>query len=173
MITQLILFRRLEFGEVLEIKIDFLHNRQVYGVELLSADHMMCGLRQHNGIPVVADHIRFLDRWLFNLFVGQPTDKKYDSDFEVICINERERLMGIRVPMLGSQLAATLIDQVSVGSASGISPLPRVTRFRLLARFSLRGFPYGLCRLKCFFWQRVRNLLLPQGIFLSVSGPDD
>lgn len=172
MITQLILFRRVERGEVFELKIDFLHNRQVFGIEFLSADQMMQNLRRHNGIPIVPEHIRFLDKWLFNLFVGQPTDAKYDADFSVICRDERERLIGILAPLLAAKRAAALLDQIAAGPASAMPPLPRATRVALLVRVAARGMPHSLGPLARFFWHRARNLLAPQGIFLSVSGPD-
>lgn len=172
MITQLILFRRVERGEVFELKIDFLHNRQVFGVEFLSANQMMQDLRRYNGIPIVSEQIRFLDKWLFNLFVGHPTDAKYDADFSVICRDEREQLIGTLAPLLGEKRAATLIDQIAAGHASAIPPLPRATRVTLLMRVAAGGLPHSLRRLARFFWHRAHNLLAPQGIFLSVSGPD-
>jgi thymidylate kinase len=172
MITQIILFRRLETGDIFELKIDLLHNRQVFGVQLLSFEAMMEGLWYHNGIPVVAEHIRFLDKWLFNLFVGHPTDEKYDADFSVICRNELKNLTEILTPMLSAQRKEALVKEIAVGRASAMPPLTLATRIARLALVALRDMPQSLMRLANFFWHRLRNLLAPQGIFISVSGPD-
>jgi thymidylate kinase len=172
MIVQLILMRRLETNALFQIKIDLLHNRQVYGVECLNAEQMLTQLQFHNGLPVVKDCIRFLDKWLFNRFVGQPTDPKYDADFALICRTERAAIMTLLTPLIGNNQAASELDEIARGRASSMDPLTRFTRLKLLVRIAARSGLKSANRLGRFAYYRAINILAPQGVFLSLSGPD-
>ncbi|MCB1330458.1 MAG: hypothetical protein KDK28_13950 [Maritimibacter sp.] len=172
MIVQIILARRLGSGKIFQLKIDLLHNRQIYGVEFLSAEQMLAETHLHNGIPVVADTIRFLDKWLFNRFVGQPTDKKYNDDFAAIARTNREALTDLLAPTIGRERAGSELEEIAWCRASEMAPMPRKTRIGLLAKNAMRRGPTGLARVVRFAYHRASNYLSPKGIFLSVSGPD-
>ncbi|MFA7637796.1 MAG: hypothetical protein WCY02_00670 [Parvibaculum sp.] len=172
MIVQIVFARRLDVSMLFQLKIDLLHNRQVYGVELLTADQMLADARVHKGIPVVADDIQFLDKWLFNWFVGQPTDPKYNDGFSTICLRDRDRIFERLGPLAGVRQASNDLDQVSYGRASEIVPLPRFMRLARLVIVAARSGPRASIRLSQFAYHRVINLLSPKGIFLSISGPD-
>lgn len=171
-LTQFAIVRRADSGEVLDLKIDFFTNGQIYGIEAFSALQMLADVRLHHGIPVVNEKFVFLDKWLFHVLVGQPLHPKYDQAFAEICRRERVSLMILLVPLLGEQLGRDLIDGVASGSASAMRPLLRRQRVGLLVKMLVRNGPWGIGHAARFLTHRLRNLIRPKGVFLSVSGPD-
>ncbi len=171
-LTQFVLFRRTTAGEVLELKIDFFTNSQVYGIEAFTAEQMLYDLRHHNGIPVVNEKFIFLDKWLFHLFVGKSVHPKYDAEFAEICQREKDVLTVDLVPLLGKDRVKGLLDSVVSGVASQMPVLSRGTRVYLLARMLANRGLRGAGHFARFLGHRFRNLAAPKGIFLSISGPD-
>jgi len=172
MICQFTLFKRIDQNQPFELVIDFLTNRQVYGVELLSASQMLQNSRLHNGIHVVAEEYVFLDKWLFNLLVGKPLNSKYDAEFALICARKKNILLPALTPLLGERLALELVESVGAGSASKLAPLAWSKRVALLARVLFQQGIIGARRFAGFLGHRIRDRLSPSGIFISVSGPD-
>lgn len=172
MIVQIIIFRRIERSEIFELKLDLLINRQVYGVEIYSAEQMQRNLRVHNGVPVVHEKYVFLDKWLFHLFVGMPVHPKYDAEFADICLREKNGLLDELEHLLGKGRALELITGVASGTASKMPVLPLGVRVGLLARMLARRGVRGIGHFARFLEYRLRDLVAPKGIFVSVSGPD-
>lgn len=171
-LTQFMLYRRAENGEVLDLKIDFFTNSQVYGIEAFSAERMLRGLRRHNGVPVVHEKYVFLDKWLFHLFVGMPVHPKYDAEFADICLREKDGLLDELEHLLGKGRALELITGVASGTASKMPVLPLGVRVGLLARMLLSRGVRRIGHFARFLCYRLRDLADPKGIFVSVSGPD-
>lgn len=171
-LVQFALFRRLEGEAFFELKVDFFTNCQVYGVEVLSAAKMLESVRQHNGVAVVRDPLLFVDKWLFHLVVGQPVHAKYDAEFSRICAAHCDELVQLLTPVLGARSAGSMVSDVAIGPVSAMGVLPVGRRLRILARCLRRRGGGRLTHLAAFAFHRLRNLLSPQGLFLSVSGPD-
>ena len=171
-LTQFALVLRADSGELLDFKIDFFTNSQIYGIEAFSATQMFEGIRYHNGIPVVHERFVFLDKWLFHVLLGQPLHPKYDQEFAEICLREAVSLGMLLVPLMGETLAHDLITGVASGLASEMRPLPISQRRQLLAKMLIRNGSRGVGQTVRFFWHRLRNFIEPKGVFLSLSGPD-
>lgn len=170
-LTQFALVRRDAGGGLQQIKIDFFIRSEVYGIEVLSAGDMLADLRHHNGLPVVADRVLLLDKWLFHLLVGRPLHAKYDADFAAIALAEGPALTAVLSRLLPAPRAAALVAALAEGRGSA-QVLPGSERRRALARaWAAQGLA-ALHRSLRFLGFRLRDRLRPQGVFLSVSGPD-
>lgn len=171
-LTQFFLTQRAKTGEILDLKIDFFTNSQIYGIEAFSAAQMMDEQRDHNGLPIVNEKKVFTDKWLFHLFVGQPLHPKYDHEFAAICQRQTADLVKELAPLLGETLAREQIAAVAAGTASKNPVLPRALRLRLLRRMLTKNGLKGIVHFARFMAFRLRDQISPKGIFLSVSGPD-
>lgn len=170
-LTQFALVRRDAEGGLQQIKIDFFIRSEVYGIEVLSAADMLADLRHHNGVPVVADRVLLLDKWLFHLLVGRPLNAKYDADFAAIAQQEGAALTSVLSRILPGTRAADLVAALSAGQGSALV-LSGSERRRGLARLWAAQGLAGLSRSLKFMAFRLRDRLRPHGVFLSVSGPD-
>jgi thymidylate kinase len=170
-LSQLALVRRDAEGGLQQIKIDFFIRSEVYGIEVLSATDILADLRHHNGVPVVADHVLLLDKWLFHLLVGRPLHTKYDADFAAIAQREGAALTAILSRGLPEPRAAELVAALAAGKGSA-QVLPGSERRRALARLWAGQGLAALPRSLRFAGFRLRDRLRPHGVFLSVSGPD-
>jgi thymidylate kinase len=170
-LTQFALVGRDATGGLLQIKIDFFIRSEVYGIEILSAEEMLADLRYHNGVPVVANSVLLLDKWLFHLMVGQPLHSKYDADFAAIAQENGPALARVLSRVLPKRRATDLVVALAAGKGS-VLVLSRSERLRALAQLwaaqGLAALPFSM-RFAVF---RMRDWLRPHGVFLSVSGPD-
>lgn len=170
-LTQFALVRRDAGDGLQQIKIDFFIRSEIYGIEVLSARDMLADLRHHNGVPVVAGRILLLDKLLFHLLVGRPLHAKYDAEFADIARAERPALTTVLSRLLPAPRAASLVAALADGQGSA-QVLPGSERRRALARaWAAQGLA-ALNRSLRFLGFRLRDLLRPHGLFLSVSGPD-
>lgn len=170
-LTQFALVRRGAGCGLQQIKIDFFIRSEVYGIEVLSAEDMLADLRHHNGVPVVADRVLLLDKWLFHLLVGRPLHAKYDADFAAIARAEGPALTAVLSRLLPAPRAGGLVAAMAEGRGSA-QVLPGSERRRALAcAWAAQGLA-ALPRSLRFAGFRLRDRLRPQGVFLSVSGPD-
>ena len=170
-LTQFALVRRDPNSGLQQIKIDFFIRSEIYGIELLSAEDMLAELRHHNGVPVVADRVLLLDKWLFHLMVGRPLHAKYDADFAAIAQREGVALTTTLSRALSRARAAELVSALAAGQGSA-QVLPGYERRRALARLWAEQGLVALPRFLRFLGFRLRDRLRPHGVFLSVSGPD-
>lgn len=171
-LTQFTLVRRLETDEIFDLKIDFFTSSQVYGVEVFSAIEMIEGARKHNGIPVVSESALILDKWSFHLIVGQPLNSKYDVAFAAIAQSEGETLKAELTPLFGGDVAQRLLARMAEGQGSTIGPLSGAVRRAAFWRMWRRQGLIAAPRSFLFLALRLRDRLSPNGLFLSVSGPD-
>lgn len=171
-LTQFSLVYREHTKELLDIKIDLFTNSQIFGVEVFSARKMLEDVRLFNGIPVVSDKFIFLDKWLFHVLVGVSSHSKYDVEFANICSRYKENLLALLDPLLGKSIAKGLIDSVIAGNASSTPPLPKICRQKILRSILIGNGLKGLAHTISFIWHRIKNIISPSGIFLSLSGPD-
>lgn len=171
-LTQFTLARRLAPDLFFELKIDFFTSSQIYGVEVLSAAQMLKMTSLHNGIPIVSDEVRLLDKWLFNLILGRPLHPKYDADFAAIAIASGAIISAAIKPLFGTKTANWRVAELAAGRGSSAQPLALRHRLAALARMWLRQGFKGIGRSLRFAGFRLRDRLRPAGIFLSVSGPD-
>lgn len=170
-LTQFALVRRDAEGGLQHIKIDFFIRSEIYGIEVLSAEEMLTDLRHHNGVPVVADSVLVLDKWLFHLLVGRTLHPKYDADFATIARTEGPALSAILSRLLPAPRAASLVAALAEGRGSA-QVLQGSERRRALTRaWAAQGLPALPLSLR-FLGFRLRDRLHPHGVFLSVSGPD-
>ena len=150
-LSQFALVRRDADGGLQQIKIDFFIRSEVYGIEVLSTTDMLANLRHHNGVPVVADYVLLLDKWLFHLLVGRPLHAKYDADFAAIAC-EGAVLTAILSRGLREPRAAELVAAMAAGKGSAQVLSESERRFALArlwasralrpaAKPSLRGLP--------------------------------
>ena len=171
-LTQFALVGRDNAGGLLQIKIDFFVRSEVYGIEFLSAEEMLRDARGHNGISVVAEPVLLLDKWIFHLLVGRPLHPKYDADFAAIARANGPALERKLSQLLSAQRAAELVAGLAKGRGSTLPVVPRAERLRALSRLwagqGVAAIP-GSLRFLAF---RLRDRLRPDGVFLSVSGPD-
>ncbi len=170
-LTQFALVGRDEAGGLLQIKIDFFIRSEVYGVEFLSASEMLKDRRSHNGIPVVADHVLLLDKWIFHLLVGHPLHAKYDPDFAAIAQAGGPELIRSLRRFLPEARATELVAGLAEGKGSTLV-LAASERRRALARLWVGQGAAALPRSLRFLGYRLRDRVRPHGVFLSVSGPD-
>jgi thymidylate kinase len=171
-LVQFALFRRLEGEQFFELKVDFFTNSQVYGVELLPAAVMLGGLRHHNGVPVVRESLLVIDKLVFHLLVGQPVHPKYDAEFARICATHADELVETLSAVMGPTLAQALVSEIAGGKASAMPPLSVGRRAAILTRCFRKDVVRGTRQLLAFLYHRVGNVIAPEGLFLSVSGPD-
>ena len=170
-LTQFALVRRNAMGGIHQIKIDFFIRSEVYGIEIMSAAVMLRELRQFNGVPVVADTVLLLDKWLFHLMVGRPLHAKYDVFFASIARAEATALICILTRALPSARAEELVGELAAGRGSKlVLSLPE--RSRALLKFWTAQGVSAISNSVCFLDFRLRDLLQPHGVFMSVSGPD-
>ena len=171
-LTQFALVRRDDAGNLLQIKIDFFIRSEAYGVEVLSAEYMLTDTRQHNGIPVVSERVLVLDKWIFHLLVGQPLHPKYDQIFASIAQAQGQEIERILRRFLSRRRAQSLVAALAMGEGSKLPNIPRAERGHALARLWARQGTIALSRSLRFAGFRLRDGLRPNGIFISVSGPD-
>lgn len=171
-LTQFTLVRRLSVCDLLDLKIDFFTSSQVYGITALSATQMLEDVWRHNGIPVVSDRVKLLDKWLFHLVVGQPLHPKYDADFATIAADPRARIGEILLPIFGAETAGRLMRELEAGRGSQIRPLSALERLAALWRLRRRQGIADIMRIVRFVGFRFCDRLHPAGIFISISGPD-
>lgn len=170
-LTQFALVGRDATGGLLQIKIDFFIRSEIYGIEFLSAEDMLAGTLLHAGIPVVAPPVLLLDKWIFNLMVGQPLHAKYNEDFAAIAQSNGPALECGLSRVLHAERASDLVAALAAGKGSALV-LPAWERCRALVRlWTAQGFA-SLTRTLRFAAYRLRDRLRPHGVFLSVSGPD-
>lgn len=170
-LTQFALAARDEGIGLMQVKIDFFIRSEVYGAEFLSAEDMLKDVRDHNGVAVVSDRVLLLDKWIFHLLVGRPLHPKYDEDFAAIARDEGPALIGALARFLPQERAGALVAQLAEGEGSALM-LSGAERRRALFRLWRAQGPVALPRSLNFLWYRLRDLLRPHGLFLSVSGPD-
>lgn len=171
MIVQFVLAKRLDFSRVLQIKIDLLHNRQIFGIEFLSAEEMLEDMRHHNGIPVVSEQVMLLDKWSFHLLLGCPLNAKYDSMFAAIARSKSTSLMWSLARFLPRERAAELVAALAEGNGSKLVLGGGERRLGLARLWAAQGVS-AVSRSFRFVGFRLRDLFRPNGVFLSVSGPD-
>ena len=171
MITQVVMVKRDTPSNVLTIKIDLLHNRQVLGIEFLTAEEMLKDLRTHNGVLVVSELVMLLDKWSFHLLLGVPLDPKYDTKFASIARAQRDAVIHLLERFLSRVRAAELVDALIEGKGSTLT-LDRLERRRALLRLWRAQGVSALLRSLKFAYFRLRDVLRPHGVFLSISGPD-
>ncbi|MEH6587346.1 MAG: hypothetical protein V7720_12355 [Halioglobus sp.] len=170
-LTQFALVGRDPDGTLLQIKIDFFVRSEVYGIEFLSAEEMLRGTRDHNGVAVVSDLVLLLDKWIFHLLVGHPLHAKYEAEFATIAQSESVALTRSLARFLPEERATTLMSQLADGRGSTLVLSGSERRRALIRLWTAQGvaaYPRSL-RFVAF---RVRDWLRPHGVFLSVSGPD-
>lgn len=171
MITQIVLVKRSHPTTIMPLKIDLLHNRQIQGIQFLDAETMLSDLRTHNGVSVVSEMVMLLDKWLFHLLLGVPLPAKYDADFAAIARGKTGSISGNLARFLPQSRATELVTALTEEKGSTIVLEP-LERWRALARAWVAQGLAALPRSVRFLGFRLRDLLYPQGIFLSVSGPD-
>ena len=170
-LTQFALVGRDDAAGLLQIKIDFFIRSEVYGIEFLSADEMLRDARDYNGVVVVADHVQLLDKWIFHLLVGRPLHPKYDLDFAAIAGPQGPVVTRALRRFLPEDRAAELVTKLADGKGSTLV-LSADERRRALARLCGAQGANALPRTLRFAIFRLRDRLIPHGVFLSVSGPD-
>lgn len=171
MITQIVMVKRDTSGNLLTIKIDLLHNRQILGIEFLTAEKMLMDLRSHNSVPVVSELVMLIDKWSFHLLLGASLDAKYDAEFASIAGRQRSSVIGLLERFLSSDTATELVDALIDGKGSTLLLAARERRTALRRLWLLQGMQ-ALPRSLQFLAFRLRDELRPHGVFLSISGPD-
>ena len=170
-LTQFALVGRDDTGGLLQIKIDFFIRSEVYGVEFISAQEMLRDARDHNGIAVVSDHVQLLDKWIFHLLVGRSLHAKYDTGFAAIARTEGPAVTRALMRFLPEDRAMALVTKLAEGKGSTLI-LSAGERRRALVRLWVTQGAAALPRMLRFVSFRLRDRLIPHGVFLSVSGPD-
>lgn len=169
--VQFTLYYMSEAETIYQIKLDFFVRSEVYGVEVMSASYMLSDREYYNGIPVVSDSTLLLDKLVFHLLVGQPLDSKYDGQFGRILAKNRERITLFLESFMGGA-ADSVVSSVERGEASRIPSLTLVKRLMLLSRLWVKQGGRGWYGTPIFIYYRMRDFFKPNGVFLSISGPD-
>ncbi|WP_323039886.1 hypothetical protein [Gemmobacter sp.] len=171
MITQLVIVKRQDIRNIFPVKIDLLHNRQILGVEFLDTDAMLANLRTHNGIPVVSERVMLLDKWSFHLLLGYPLPEKYNDSFARIARREASSLIRSLSCFLPKVRATELVAALADGRGASLVLTSKERRNALMQLWAAQGL-IALPRSLRFARYRIRDILKPQGIFVSFSGPD-
>lgn len=171
MITQLVMTKRSTANALLTIKIDVLHNRQVMGIQFLSAEEMLRDLRTHNGVSVVSELVMLIDKWSFHLFLGVPLDAKYAAEFAAIAKQKKDAVTGLLERFLPKNRACQLLEALIEGDGATLT-LNRWERMHALLRLWRAQGVSAVPRSLRFVYCRIRDVLRPDGVFLSISGPD-
>jgi thymidylate kinase len=171
-LVQFALFKRLDCERFFELKVDFFTNSQVYGVEILPASKMLDGVRRHNGVAVVRESLIVIDKLVFHLLVGQSVHPKYDAEFARISATHRSDLIDTLLPIVGGTLTETIVEAIARGKTSAMRTLSIRQRAAILTRCIRNDVVQGARHMLAFLYHRARNRLSPEGLFLSVSGPD-
>lgn len=169
--VQFRLVRRDKGGRLEVFTVDLFVRREVYGIEVLSAEEMLRGTRDDNGIAVVSDLALLLDKVIVHLLAGRQLQKVRDAEFASIAQVESPKLISRLSLFLPLEKAVTLANIVADGKESSMT-LDKRTRRRALIKLWLAQGPSALSRSLHFLLSRLRNWFTPQGLFLSLSGPD-
>jgi len=171
-LLQFILVHRTGLNQLFDLKIDFFTSNQIYGLEVMSAREMLCNPLRHRGIPVVAEPVQLLDKFLFHVVVGHALHPKYNARFARIATQESGILFNALAPLTGKAEAEGMIGALSAGQGSDIPSLNFWQRMRVLGRLWRRQRAGGVLQMTRFLYERLRNHLRPAGLFVSISGPD-
>lgn len=171
MITQFVMTKRSTENALLTIKVDILHNRQIMGIQFLSAEEMLEDLRTHNGISVVSELVMLIDKWSFLLLLRSPLDQKYTAEFAAIAEQQSDAVAKLLDRFLPQQRSRQIVQALIEGKGSTLT-LTGSERRRALWRLWREQGAIAPLRSLRFVWFRLRDRLRPHGVFLSVSGPD-
>lgn len=137
---------------------DFFVNTSAFGVELLSAEEFLCG-RKFNGFLYHVDiDVQFLDKYLYNRFVGSQYPQKYQSTRE----------LAEDMPFVKEKVRELFgYDNLSSCDKAG-----RVIMFRaLLVIFARKPLTF-LVNILAFLYTYVRNYIVSTGFSIGFTGPD-
>ncbi|WP_417463142.1 hypothetical protein [Kordiimonas sp.] len=171
MITQLVMTKRSTENALLTLKIDVLHNRQVMGIQFLSAEEMLRDLRTHNGVSVVSELVMLIDKWSFHLLLGAPLDAKYAAEFATIAKQQKDAVTGLLERFLPEYRACQLVEALIEGEGATLKLNRRERMHAFLRLWRAQGI-LAVPRTLRFVYSRIRDALRPDGVFLSISGPD-
>lgn len=137
---------------------DFFVNTSAFGVELLSAEEFLRG-RKFNGFLYHVDiDVQFLDKYLYNRFVGSQYPQKYQSTRE----------LAEDMPFVKEKVRELFgYDNLSCCDNAGRSIMFRA----LLVIFARKPLTF-LVNILAFLYTYVRNYIVSTGFSIGFTGPD-
>ena len=171
LLTQFALLRRYTDGRLQQIKICFITCSETYGIRMLSAENMPADLPLHKGVPVLADPMPLLDMWLFHLLICRPLSLKYNRELADIAQRECAALTAMLLRFLSDARVSELVVGLTAGEGSTLVLSRSERRQALVWLWTGQGISTLPSSLR-FAGFLLRDWLRPDGVFLSVSGPD-
>jgi len=169
---QYFLYKRTTGTEVFLLKIDFFFDSELYGVKLIDGEQILKSRIVFKNFYICSDIYKMLDKWLYLYLLNAPLPPKYDKEFSVIFKQEQEAIEKILAEILGKKTSREVVETVC---RSGFGRLPNVSllkRRAVLIRCVVKSPFFHLLHIPRFFYYRMKWYLMPQGEFVSFSGPD-